>query len=112
MGGKTIAENLDRPVALVQHHFPGGRPGRPLFPFALWGICYRGLSRRRLRSLLPAPLECVRIPRVRYLPIAEEDAYFSLSVAVRQSGCDPAVRGFLELLDEVGAARGGEGLIL
>lgn len=63
-------------------------------------------------ALLPAPLECVRIPRVRYLSIAEEDAYFSLSVAVRQSGCGPAVRGFLELLDEVGAARGGEGLIL
>lgn len=53
-------------------------------------------------ALLPAPLECVRIPRVRYLPIAEADAYFSLSVAVRDESRGPLVQGFLEVLAQVG----------
>lgn len=52
-------------------------------------------------ALLPAPLECVRIPRVRYLPLVEEEAYFTLSVAVRQADPSPLVRGFLEVLAEV-----------
>lgn len=52
-------------------------------------------------ALLPAPLECVRIPRVRYLPLVEEEAYFTLSVAVRQADSSPLVRGFLEVLAEV-----------
>lgn len=53
-------------------------------------------------ALLPAPLECVRIPRVRYLPLAEADAYFSLSVAVRQADPSPLVQGFLAVLAQVG----------
>lgn len=53
-------------------------------------------------ALLPAPLECVRIPRVRYLPIDEADAYFSLSVAVRDESRGPLVQGFLEVLAQVG----------
>jgi DNA-binding transcriptional LysR family regulator len=52
-------------------------------------------------SLLPAPLECVALPRVRYLPIDDADAEFSLSVAVRDEPPAPLLRGLLEVLDEV-----------
>lgn len=52
-------------------------------------------------SLLPAPLECVALPRVRYLPITDADAGFSLSVAVRDEPAGPLLRGLLEVIDEV-----------
>jgi len=53
-------------------------------------------------ALLPEPLSCVAIPRVRYLPIeAEEDVYFSLSVAVRRQGQSPQIQGFLEVLSSL-----------
>lgn len=58
-------------------------------------------------ALLPAPLECVRLPRVRYLPLADEGAHFALSVAIREQPPDPLLAGFLEVLDGVCAAAGG-----
>jgi len=52
-------------------------------------------------ALLPAPLESVRIPRVRYLPISDAEAYFSLAVATRARTPEPLLAGFLEVLSEV-----------
>ncbi|NMG63719.1 LysR family transcriptional regulator [Azoarcus indigens] len=52
-------------------------------------------------ALLPSPLECVRIPRVNYLPIEDEEAYFGLAVAVRKEAPAPLLGGFLAVLDEV-----------
>jgi DNA-binding transcriptional LysR family regulator len=53
-------------------------------------------------ALLPAPLECVCLPRVRYLPLADDDVHFSLSVASRAASPSPLVRGFLDVLAEAG----------
>lgn len=50
-------------------------------------------------ALLPAPLECVRLPRVRYLPIRDPGAEFALSVAVREGEVDALLTGFLAVLD-------------
>lgn len=52
-------------------------------------------------ALLPAPLECVRIPRVRYLPIADEGAHFSLAVAALARPPGALLAGFLEVLAQV-----------
>lgn len=52
-------------------------------------------------AVLPAPLECVRLPRVRYLPLTDEDAYFSLAVAIADRPPDPLLAAFLEVLREV-----------
>jgi DNA-binding transcriptional LysR family regulator len=49
-------------------------------------------------ALLPAPLESVRIPRVRYLPVSDADAYFALAVATRDGAAEPLLAGFLEVL--------------
>ncbi|AWI80412.1 MAG: LysR family transcriptional regulator [Betaproteobacteria bacterium HGW-Betaproteobacteria-13] len=58
-------------------------------------------------ALLPAPLECVRIPRVRYLPIAGDGAFFPVAVAHQDGEPSPLLRGFLNVLDEVTGAAGG-----
>ncbi|MCK9259113.1 MAG: LysR substrate-binding domain-containing protein [Azoarcus sp.] len=58
-------------------------------------------------ALLPAPMECVRIPRVRYLPIAGDGAYFPVAVAHPEGEGSPLLRGFLNVLDEVTGAAGG-----
>ena len=52
-------------------------------------------------ALLPAPLECVHIPRVRYLPIDDEGAHFALSVAARETDARPLLAGFLEVLEQL-----------
>ncbi|MBR0565838.1 LysR family transcriptional regulator [Azoarcus sp. L1K30] len=52
-------------------------------------------------ALLPAPLACVRMPRVRYLPIADPAACFPLAVAYLADEQGPLLRGFLSVLDEV-----------
>lgn len=52
-------------------------------------------------ALLPAPLECVRIPRVRYLPIAGEGAFFPLAVAHLAQAPGPLLSGFLAVLQDV-----------
>ena len=52
-------------------------------------------------ALLPAPLECVQLPRVRYLPIAASGADFSLSVAARDEPAGPLLGGLLGVLDDL-----------
>jgi len=52
-------------------------------------------------ALLPSPLECVRIPRVKYLSVEDEEAYFALAVATRKEAPAPLLGGFLAVLDEV-----------
>jgi len=52
-------------------------------------------------ALLPAPLECVRLPRVRYLALSDEGAHFSLAIATRDGPPAPLLAGFLDVLREV-----------
>jgi len=52
-------------------------------------------------ALLPAPLECVQLPRVRYLPIAASGADFALSVATRDEPAGPLLGGLLGVLDDL-----------
>jgi len=54
-------------------------------------------------AMLPGPLECVRLPRVRYLALLDEGAYFSLAVAAAERTASPLLAGFLAVLDEVAA---------
>ncbi|MCB1910153.1 MAG: LysR family transcriptional regulator [Rhodocyclaceae bacterium] len=54
-------------------------------------------------ALLPAPLACIRLPRVRYVPIADDGASFVLSVASPRT-LSPQLAGFLEVLREVSGA--------
>lgn len=52
-------------------------------------------------ALLPGPLECVQIPRVRYLPVEDEGADFPLAVACTERKGNPAVGRFLDVLDDI-----------
>ena len=52
-------------------------------------------------ALLPAPLECVQLPRVRYIPLRDAGAVFALSVAIPAAAPQPLQAGFLEVLGEV-----------
>ncbi|THF54885.1 LysR substrate-binding domain-containing protein [Pseudothauera rhizosphaerae] len=56
-------------------------------------------------ALLPAPLSCVRIPRVRYLPVSDAGADFPLSVAWPDRAPAPLTARFLAVLDEVRGVR-------
>lgn len=58
-------------------------------------------------ALLPAPLSCVNIPRVRYVPLADADAQFPLSVAWLEREQSPVLGRFLGVLDKVCARCGG-----
>ncbi|MER2553048.1 MAG: LysR substrate-binding domain-containing protein [Thauera sp.] len=53
-------------------------------------------------ALLPAPLESVRIARVRYLPLAEPEAEFRLAVASAEGPGAPVRGGFMEVLGAMG----------
>ncbi len=52
-------------------------------------------------ALLPEPLSCVRIPKVRYVPIEDEGAHFPLSVAWLDREPSPVASRFLSVLDAV-----------
>lgn len=52
-------------------------------------------------ALLPAPLECVRLPRVRYLPLSDAGAFLSLAVAQREAPAGPLLATFLRVLDQI-----------
>lgn len=52
-------------------------------------------------ALLPAPLECVRIPRVRYVPLSDPEALFLLAVAHRALPPRPLLAGFLAVVEEM-----------
>lgn len=54
-------------------------------------------------ALLPAPLESVRIARVRYLPLTEPEAQFRLAVATVEGTGAPVVAGFLAVLAAIEA---------
>ncbi|BAK77754.1 transcriptional regulator, LysR family [Pseudogulbenkiania sp. NH8B] len=49
-------------------------------------------------ALLPSPLECVKMPGVRYLPLSDEGAYLSLGLATRPGPVPPLLAGFLDCL--------------
>lgn len=52
-------------------------------------------------AVLPAPLETVRMPRVRYLAIRDADAQFRLAVATAEGAASPLLQGFLDVVDGV-----------
>lgn len=58
-------------------------------------------------AVLPAPLSCVRIPRVRYLPLTDAGAEFPLSVAWPDREPAPVTARFLAVLEEVRATPPG-----
>ena len=52
-------------------------------------------------AVLPAPLETVRMARVRYLPITDAEAQFRLAVATVKGAPSPLLQGFLDVVDGV-----------
>ena len=52
-------------------------------------------------ALLPAPLERVQIPRVRYLPVTDAGVEVALGVAVADVPASPLLAGFMGVLDAV-----------
>ena len=56
-------------------------------------------------AVLPAPLESVRIARVRYLALAEPEAQFRLALAVREGEPSRLLAGFLEVLERLRAGQ-------
>lgn len=52
-------------------------------------------------AVLPAPLECVRLPRVRYLAVSDEGAYLSLAVAHADRAPSPVLGTFLDVLERI-----------
>ncbi|GGP26461.1 LysR family transcriptional regulator [Silvimonas amylolytica] len=51
-------------------------------------------------SILPAPLSCVRVEGVRYLPLADAGAMASASLATRVPNTSPLVANFVALLEQ------------
>ncbi|MFT4172298.1 MAG: LysR substrate-binding domain-containing protein [Rhodocyclaceae bacterium] len=49
-------------------------------------------------AVLPAPLECVRMAGVHYLPVSDEDAFVSLALAMRAEPRSPLATNFLQLI--------------
>lgn len=52
-------------------------------------------------ALLPAPLERVQIPRVRYLPVSDAGVEVALAVAIVDTPSSPLLVGFMEVLDQI-----------
>jgi hypothetical protein len=50
-------------------------------------------------AVIPSPLECIRVPGVRYLALRDAGAYVSLAVATRREPPSPLLAGFLAALD-------------
>ncbi|WP_434633791.1 LysR family transcriptional regulator [Chromobacterium sp. CV08] len=46
-------------------------------------------------AVLPSPLECVQIPAVHYVPLADDGAYLSMGIATRRDEDSPLVANFL-----------------
>ena len=53
--------------------------------------------------MLPAPLQCVQLPGVRYVPLLDADAYMTLAVAWRSSDPSPLVAALVDALLTAGA---------
>jgi len=60
-------------------------------------------------ALLPAPLACIRLPRVRYVPVADDGAEFGLSVALPAGEPAPLPAGFLQVLDDIAGSQAQAG---
>lgn len=60
-------------------------------------------------AMLPAPLECVQLPRVRYLAISDAGAYLSLAVAYADRAPGPLLQTFLGALDRIAGSQRGKG---
>jgi len=61
-------------------------------------------------AVIPSPLECIRVPGVRYLPLRDPGAHVTLAVATRREAPSPLLAGFLATLKkkiEAGAAPAG-----
>ncbi|MDR3426342.1 MULTISPECIES: LysR family transcriptional regulator [Silvimonas] len=52
-------------------------------------------------SILPAPLSCIRVEGVQYLPLADAGAVTTTSLATRVDDASPLVAHFVALLDSV-----------
>jgi DNA-binding transcriptional LysR family regulator len=56
-------------------------------------------------AVIPSPLECIRVPGVRYLALSEAGAYVTLAVATRREPPSPLLAGFLATLNsKIGSA--------
>jgi DNA-binding transcriptional LysR family regulator len=56
-------------------------------------------------AVIPSPLECIRVPGVRYLALRDTGAYVSLAVATRREPPSPLLAGFLAALkSKIGTA--------
>jgi len=56
-------------------------------------------------AVIPSPLECIRVPGVRYLALRDAGAYVSLAVATRREPPSPLLAGFLATLkSKIGTA--------
>jgi DNA-binding transcriptional LysR family regulator len=57
-------------------------------------------------AVIPSPLECIRVPGVRYLALRDAGAFVSLAVATRREPPSPLLAAFLATLDsKIAAAR-------
>jgi DNA-binding transcriptional LysR family regulator len=50
-------------------------------------------------AVIPSPLECIRVPGVRYLALRDAGAFVSLAVATRREPPSLLLAGFLATLD-------------
>jgi DNA-binding transcriptional LysR family regulator len=50
-------------------------------------------------AVIPSPLECIRVPGVRYLALRDEGAHVALAVATRREPPSPLLAGFLATLE-------------
>jgi DNA-binding transcriptional LysR family regulator len=55
-------------------------------------------------TVIPSPLECIRVPGVRYLSLRDAGAHVTLAVATRREPPSPLLAGFLAMLDSKIAA--------
>lgn len=55
-------------------------------------------------AVLPAPLQCVQLPDIEYIPLLDQDAYMTLAVAWREHDPSPLVDTFVQALLAQGAA--------
>jgi len=56
-------------------------------------------------AVLPAPLQCVQLPGVCYVPLLDDDAYMTLAVAWRSNDASPLVAALVDALLSAGAGQ-------
>ena len=55
-------------------------------------------------AVLPAPLQCVQLPGICYVPLLDSHAYMTLTVAWRERDTSPLVAAFIDAMLAAGAA--------